>query len=95
MLQNEKRERRERKWFYIYSYNLMRAAERRKERKEKKEEKREKKEEKTNSWAELMLGRLGFRPSWYYVWAELVQNVGRVGFDKVDIRPTWFWAELT
>ena len=65
-------------------------ASRKKKRKKRKERRKERKEKKRKKkkWAELVLGRLGFGPSWFKMWAELV--LGRVG-----IGPTWFWAELT
>ena len=51
---------------------------------------RKKKKKKKNGEERRKMGRVGCGPTWYSVWAVLVQNVGRVGNG-----PTWFWAELT
>ena len=67
--------------------------ERRRKRKKKKRGKRRREEKDLviQGRAELVLGRLGFGPSWFR--ADLV--LGRVGFGPTWFGPSWFWAELT
>ena len=61
----------------------------RKKRKEKKRKEKKRKEKKRKEEKKEEKGRRKKKngPSWF--WAELVQNVGRVGFG-----PSWYWADL-
>ena len=68
--------------------------ERRRKRKKKKKRGKRRREEKDlviQGRAELVLGRLGFGPSWF--WAELV--LGRLGLGRVGFGPSWLESIIT
>ena len=70
--------------FPVHNTNDGRKEKERRRRKEKKKGKGSRNPGPSAFWAELVLGRLGFEPSWFWadlVWVELV--LGRV--DSIDI----------